>query len=62
MITLPYLKNIIFSKKHYDRIAILFAPVAATNKRFFVNRFADMFERDNTKFDKEKFINACFKK
>ena len=48
-----------FTKQHYEAIAILFKSTPATNKWLFVSRFSKMFAEDSPSFDEDKFILAC---
>lgn len=51
-----------FSKRHYIAVAeTLFRSAAKANvaHETIVAELADLFERDNDSFDRERFIHAC---
>lgn len=48
-----------FTSQHYNKIAEVFQKISATNKMFFMLRLADMLEKDNSRFDRPKFMQAC---
>jgi hypothetical protein len=55
-----------YAKRHYVEIAELLqaarlgSPVGTARcMQDVVTRFADMFERDNSKFDRDRFVLAC---
>lgn len=51
-----------FTKRHYEAIVEALEHLSITvNLGEVVNALADMFEADNSQFDRKKFWDACFK-
>lgn len=49
-----------FQRYHYAEIAALLADFAEKDNSYaIVKRFADMFARDNPRFDRRRFIDAA---
>lgn len=56
-----------FQRRHYQAIAeVLILSVnsqahlfAELSARELIDRFADLFSRDNPRFDKDRFLSAC---
>tara|TARA_Y100000310_G_scaffold334604_1_gene414763 strand:- start:26 stop:250 length:225 start_codon:yes stop_codon:yes gene_type:complete len=48
-----------FTRMHYIRIASILA--SASDIPFAVRMMADMFEEDNDRFDRDKFLEAALK-
>lgn len=51
-----------FSKRHYEIIARQIKEAIEDNISIisFMSRLADVFEQDNERFNRAKFIIACF--
>lgn len=51
-----------FSKQHYEAIAhIINRHNDTISKHALTRELADVFEPDNERFDREKFLVACYK-
>ena len=53
-------------KKHYIAIANIIKDTSTSNgiytyKQDLVNHLSNLFKLDNTRFNKDKFVNACNK-
>ena len=53
-----------FSRRHYREVAaIIYRQMIVPANReaavAFMNDMADMFARDNARFDRQKFVEAC---
>ena len=52
-----------FQKRHYEIVAALLAPYAREgNADGLVSDFADCFEADNERFDRDRFYEAVYGK
>lgn len=45
------------SKKHYKELAEIIRTT--DNKREFINSLCSFLKRDNSNFDKQRFLDAC---
>ena len=49
-----------FSKMHYEEVAKVIKEHRYPDDTYIIiEHFCNMFEKDNEKFDKDKFIRAC---
>jgi len=48
-----------FSKRHYEVIAKEIREKNPKDKESFINLLANLFEGDNERFNKERFLKAC---
>ena len=52
-----------FSRRHYVAIAEILhqrmGPGRTSMVMVFVDDFADLFDKDSNRFDREKFVRAC---
>ena len=48
-----------FSRRHYIKVAELIAQCSDRNKQIIFDGFSELFEEDNSLFDKDKFAEAC---
>ena len=50
-----------FTAQHYRAIARIIANSGHTESGFpaMIEALAEMFQQDNIKFDRERFVNAC---
>jgi len=52
-----------FTRQHYKTVAHLISEYSHNNaidKDMFIDSLCAVFQRDNERFDKERFIEACY--
>ena len=48
------------TKKHYEIVAAAVASITARSDRWLIaNKLANGFEKENPRFDRDRFIAAC---
>tara|TARA_R100000234_G_scaffold111746_1_gene84957 strand:+ start:2049 stop:2228 length:180 start_codon:yes stop_codon:yes gene_type:complete len=58
------------TRRHFNKVAQIMATsqpmsenyVEGKQKRKYVEQLADFFQSENPRFDRERFINACYQK
>lgn len=48
-----------YSRKDYQNMARLISNLDPVSRDMHVQRYADMFKRDNASFNYDKFVEAC---
>lgn len=48
-----------YSRKHYQDIARLISNLDPVSRDMHIQRYADMFKKDNASFSYDKFVEAC---
>jgi len=51
----------LFTKKHYEEIALIIAQLPKEAQVCAVDKFSNKFEQDNLLFQRARFIDACKK-